>query len=88
MLQEVPLQFGHGELFLREALGKIIGKLLLLREEFEEQTLDHGEGGIAQFDVHVAAAWSEQCWIELFFVIRGHKQDTTLLSSNTIQGIQ
>ena len=88
VLQEVSLQFGHRELFLWQALGEVVGELLLLREELEEQALDHGEGGVAQLDVHVAATRSEQCWIELLFVVGSHEEDAALLGPDTVQGVE
>lgn len=47
-----------------------------------------GVRSIVEFDHHVAAAWSQQCWIKFFKMISCHENDGALLRSDAIECVQ
>jgi hypothetical protein len=88
VFQEMTLQLGHGDLAFWKRLGELVGKIFFIWEEFEEESFNHAERCIGQFDMHVASTWSDQSWIEALLVIRRHNKDTTLLGADTVESIE
>jgi len=84
----VTLQLGHRELTLRERLGELVSEFLLTWEELKEELTDHGVGGIAELDVHVASARSDESWVESLPVVGGHHENTAFLRSDAIKSIE
>jgi hypothetical protein len=65
-----------------------LSEISLIREESCEDTLDLLLGSVVQSDVDISSARSEECRVELFFVVSGHKEDLAFLTSNTIESVK
>ena len=82
------MEFGHGELVLWQSLGEFNGLFLVVWVEFLEEILHLKSTGVVQQNLHVASSRSQKSWVKLFSVIGGHENDSSLLRSDSVEGIE
>ena len=88
MLQEVALQLSHRNLELRKSLCEVVGQLILLWVESQEEPSHLGEAGVAEESMEVSPSRSQKGWVELLSVVGGHEQDSSLLGSDSVESVQ
>ena len=53
-----------------------------------EQIFHLKRAGVVQENLHVASSRSQEGWVKLFSMVGGHENDSSLLRSDTIEGVE
>jgi hypothetical protein len=88
VLQEVTLELSHRKFEFRESLGEVVSLFLLLWVESQEESNHLRVTSVAKISMEISSTWSHKSWIKLFSMVSGHEQDSSLLRSNSIKGVE
>ena len=88
VLHEMLLEFGHGDLSVRECTGELLGEHLLLTMESQEELLHLVVRRVVQLDLLISSTRAQKSRIEPFSMVGSHEQDAAFLGTHTIKGIE
>ena len=84
----MSLEFSHRKLLFRKFISKLASHFFMSWVESQEKSFHLIETSISKVSMEISSAGSHQSRVKLFFMICGHKQDSSLLGSNTIKSIE
>lgn len=88
VLHEMLLQFGHGDLSVRECTSKLLSEHLLFAMESQEELLHLVVRCVVQFYLFIGSTRAQQSRVQPFPVVGSHEEDTAFLGTHTVEGIQ